>query len=73
MLMQTAKAEIKGHKNSKGELVRILLDSGSQRTYVSENLAEKLQLQRENEEEIMIVTFGSDKPKTVKTVRTNLV
>ena len=64
--------KITGQKNSKGELVRILLDSGSQRTYVTENLAEKLHLQRESDEEIKIVTFGSDKPKTLKTVQTKL-
>ena len=47
VLMQTAKTEIKGQRNSKGEIVRILLDSGSQRTYVTEALADKLQLKRE--------------------------
>ena len=72
VLMQTAKTEIKNQNNSRSEQVRILLDSGSQRTYVTESLAEKLQLKRENEEEIKLVTFGSDKPKTVKTTQTKL-
>ena len=72
VLMQTAKTEIKGQRNTKGEIVRILLDSGSQRTYVTEALADKLQLKREKEEEIKLVTFGCDRPKTVKTAQTKL-
>ena len=72
VLMQTAKTEIKNQNNSRSEQVRILLDSGSQRTYVTESLAEKLKLKRENEEEIKLVMFGSDKPKTLKTTQTKL-
>ena len=70
VLMQTAKAETQSPNNSESGHVRILLDSGSQRTYVTESLAEKLKLTRESEEVIKLVTFGSDKPKTVKTVQT---
>ena len=33
VLMQTAKAEIQGHNNPERAHVRILLNSGSQRTY----------------------------------------
>ena len=69
--MQTAKSEIQGHNNSEREHVRIFLDSGSQRTYVTVNLAEKLKLKTEIEKEIKLVTFGSDKPKTVKIVPTS--
>ena len=72
VLMQTAKAEIMNPNKHKSDLVRILLDSGSQRSYVTETLAEKLQLTRENEEEIKLVTFMSDKPQTVKTTQTKL-
>ena len=72
VLMQTAKTEIKSPNRSKCEQVRILLDSGSQRTYVTEKLADRLQLTRESEEEIKLVTFGSDKPRIVKTVQTKL-
>ena len=66
VLMQTAKKEIKSPNRSKCERVWILLDSGSQRTYVTEKLADRLQLTRESEEEIKLVTFCSDMPKTVK-------
>ena len=72
MLMQTAKTEIKNKRNSNSEQVRILLDSGSQRTYVTESLAKRLQLTKEREEEIKLVTFGSEKPKVVKTSQTKL-
>ena len=72
VLMQTARAEIHSPYNSVSEHVRILLDSESQRTYVTESLAEKLKLTRESEEEIKLVTFGSDKPKKVKTIQTKL-
>ena len=63
VLMQTAKAEIQGHNNSEREHVRILLDSGSQRTYVTEHLAEKLKLKRESGEEIKLVTLVVINPK----------
>ena len=39
---------------------------------MTESLAEKLKLTRESEEEIKLVAFGSDKPKTVKTIQTKL-
>ena len=52
VLMQTAKTEIQGHNISERDHVRILFDSGSQKTYVTENLAEKLKLKRESREEI---------------------
>ena len=70
--MQTAKSEVKNPTKSKCEIVRILLDSGSQRTYITEKLAEQLQLTREKEEEIKLVTFGSDTAKTIKTTQTKL-
>ena len=39
---------------------------------MTEHLADMLQLKREKEEEIKLVTFGSDKPKVVKTTQTRL-
>ena len=52
--------------------MKILLDSGSQRIYVTESLADKLQLKREKEEKIQLVTFGCDRPNSVKTAQTKL-
>ncbi|XP_052788666.1 uncharacterized protein LOC128223425 [Mya arenaria] len=67
VLMQTAKTEVKGAKSDRHRVVRMLLDSGSQRSYVSEALARKLNLKQEGKEEINVMTFGSDKSKVVKT------
>ncbi|CAG2200461.1 unnamed protein product [Mytilus edulis] len=72
VLMQTAKTKIGNPTNSMQQETRILFDSGSQRTYISQKLANKLKLKGEKEEEIKLITFGSDKPKIVKTSSTKL-
>ena len=72
VLMQTAKTEVKNPLTANSDVIRILLDSGSQRTYITEKLAEQLQLSKDKEEEIKLVTFGSEKPKTIKTVQTRI-
>ena len=60
VLLQTAKALTYKPGNS-GVTVkaRFILDSGSQRTYVSTRLRERLKLPTENTERISIKTFGS--------------
>jgi hypothetical protein len=70
VLMQTAQTDVKSAASNKSERVRILLDSGSQRTYISESLANKLGAKRGKEEEIRLVTFGSEKQKVIKTYTT---
>ncbi|XP_060557731.1 uncharacterized protein LOC132718121 [Ruditapes philippinarum] len=72
VLMQTARTEILNSHNDKRAKVRILLDCGSQRTYITEKLAEKLKLKKEKMEEIKLVTFGSKDVKTVHTHSTAL-
>ena len=72
VLMQTAQAKLTNLNQSRCEQVRILLDSGSQRTYITESLAEQLQLRREKTEEIKVVTLRSETPKTVTTTQTKL-
>ena len=72
VLMQTAQAKLTNLNQSKCEQIRILLDSGSQRTYIMESLAEQLQLRQEKTEEIKVVTFGCETPKTVTTTQTKL-
>ena len=64
--MQTARADINNPNNGLKENVRLLLDSGSQRTYVTESLAKEMDLKMGKKEEIMLVTFGSDTPKRIK-------
>ena len=65
--MQTARADINNPNNGLKQNVRMLLDSGSQRTYITESLAKKINLKMGKKEEIMLVTFGSDTPKRIKT------
>ena len=47
VLMQTAKTDIKNPDNGLKQNARILLDSGSQRTYITESIAKRLNLARE--------------------------
>lgn len=70
--MQTVKADITNPNNSLKQKVRMLLDSGSQRSYITEALAKKLNLKMGKKEEIMLVTFGSDTPKRIKKPTTKL-
>ena len=72
VLMHTAKADIKntnyGYKNN----VRLLLDPSRQRTYITESLAKKLNLKMGNMDKKMLVAFGSEKPKRVRSPTTKL-
>ena len=72
VLMQTARADIKNTINCYRQNVRLLLDSGSQRTYITESLAKNLNLKMGNTDEIMLVTFGSEKPKRIRSPTTKL-
>ena len=63
VLMQTAKADVQNPVNDLRQNARILLDSGSQRTYITESLAKRLNLKLGEKDECMLVTFGSEKPK----------
>lgn len=72
VLMQTAKSHTKNPCTGIQESVRILFDSGSQRTYITENLAKKLNLKLGKVNEIALVTFGSEKAQNIKTPSTVL-
>ena len=67
VLMQTALAATVHLKTSMKQCTRLLLDCGSQRTYISEDLVKKLQLRPNNSEILTVFTFGSTKPKEFKT------
>ncbi|XP_056016952.1 uncharacterized protein LOC125656535 [Ostrea edulis] len=67
VLMQTAHTEVSNPVTNKKEAVRILMDSGSQRTYITEDLAKRLNFRMGQTEEISLITFGADKLKRVKT------
>lgn len=53
------------------QLVRVLLDSGSQRTYITQQLKDKLNLTPTGKEQLCIKTFGQDcdKVQTVEVVK----
>ena len=59
VLMQTAKCNVFNKVNGKQENIRMLFDSGSQRTYITEDLAKKLSLTLGEKSKISLVTFGS--------------
>jgi len=56
--MQTAITKIKNTVEKIQTNVRVLLGSGSQITYISEKLAQKLKVIKEFDQEIHLVTFG---------------
>ena len=60
VLLQTAFVEVKNLEHSKKDNVHILLDSGSQRTYISERLRKKLGLRTIRKETLKIKVFGTN-------------
>ena len=61
VLLQTAATYAKGFNNSSPVLLRILLDSGSQRSYVTTALKERLKLAPLKTETLNLNTFGDDR------------
>ena len=60
MVLQTARAIVcKSGFMEKGVKTRIILDSGSQRSYITNRLKDELSLQVECQETMLIKTFGS--------------
>ncbi|XP_052762257.1 uncharacterized protein LOC128204895 [Mya arenaria] len=72
VLMQTASTEIINLESNEAVRVRLLFDSGSHRSYITESLAKTLHLNSCGEETIQIVTFGSERVKNVKTKNTQV-
>lgn len=65
VLRQTARADINNPNNGLKQNVHMLSSSDSQRTYITESLAKKINLKMGKKEEIMLVTFGWDTPKRI--------
>ena len=63
VLLQTARAEATNEGNNKTENVRILFDNGSQRSYITNSLKEKLGLPPFKKEKLNLNTFGDSKFK----------
>ncbi|XP_053388626.1 uncharacterized protein LOC128551737 [Mercenaria mercenaria] len=72
VLMQTAFTEIKNARNGQSEHVRLMLDCGSHRTYVSQSLADRLNLEVNGEQSIHLITFGSRNEKVIQTKSTKI-
>ena len=61
ILLQTARAIVsRPHQSQSTVNGRILFDSGSQRTFITNTLKDKLQLPVLNSEQLMIKTFGTN-------------
>ncbi|XP_066921197.1 uncharacterized protein [Clytia hemisphaerica] len=58
ILLQTATAYIQDKCKRQGSFSKILFDSGSQRSFVTQALRDKLQLKSERKEKVVIKTFG---------------
>ena len=72
VLMQTATAEVEDLQKSRKQTTRLLLDTGSQRSYITEQLAERLQLQIKGAETLTVYTFSNSKPRELQTPVTEL-
>ena len=65
VLMQTATVTVRNTKDNSSVSVRLILDSGSQRSYITESLAKGLQLTLDRTDKLSVVTFGSNKPQNI--------
>lgn len=72
VLLQTAEAYVYGEDRSKKLLVNLLFDGGSQRSYVTEDVKQKLQLNAEKTELLNLNTFGSEKSERKRCSLVNL-
>ena len=66
VLLQTARAKVFGLNGENKVEARILLDNDSQKTYITEELKNRLQLTNDNTQEINLSTFGSERFKKKK-------
>ena len=66
VLMQTATTVVKDIENNSSATVHLILDSGSQRTYITERLADELKLKLGEPERLSVVTFGVNQPKQIQ-------
>ena len=64
VLLQTAKAVAFNEHNNSSMLIRVLFDSGSQSSYVTEQVCSKLCLKPVSKEKLQVNTFGGNRFKT---------
>ena len=72
VLKQTATSEVQGLNKPRKKIIRLLLDTGSQRTYITEDLAKKLRLEVKESETLSVFTFSNSKPQQLQTPVTEL-
>ena len=70
--MQTATVEVENLEKSRRVTTRLLLNTGSQRTYITNKLAEKLQLPITGSETLTVYTSSASKPRELHTPVTEL-
>ena len=63
---RTAAVVVKNPKDSKELKIKVLFDNGSQRSYISNRVANSLNLPSESVENICISTFGNNQPSNQK-------
>ena len=66
VLLQTATTDIKNPQSNQTVTARVLFDPSSHRTYITQKLANKLELKWLQKEIISVVTFGSTKEKQIE-------
>ncbi|KAK6030992.1 zinc knuckle, partial [Ostertagia ostertagi] len=62
----TGQARVENAKTGKSQMVQILLDTGADRSFIQERLAEKLDLPVVNSIELSVHTFGAKTPRKKK-------
>ena len=63
VVMQTALIEATSTDQMLSEVTRVLMDTGSSRTYFTEEIVNRLKLQTHQPNKLTIYTFGVSKPK----------
>ncbi|CAM1294859.1 Uncharacterised protein r2_g406 [Pycnogonum litorale] len=72
VIMQTATTLAANPNQPKKTKIRLLFDTGSNRRYITESCARKLKLKTEKVEQISVMTFGEEQPKTIRTPATSI-
>ena len=67
VIMQTALIEAVDPGQSKSQITRVLMDTGSQRTHITKEIVKKLNLTTEGNVKLTVFTFGASKPKEITT------
>ena len=71
-LMQTATVEVENLEKSRKVITKLLLDTGSQKTYITNELAEKPHLPIKGSETLNVYTFSASKSRKLYTPVTEL-